>query len=39
LEVKVSTITKVKSGAKMENIVGYSRVVAIDNMIFVSRAG
>lgn len=33
----MSTITKVKSGAKMENIVGYSRVVAIDNMIFVSN--
>ena len=30
-------ITKVKSGAKMEGIVGYSRIVAIDDLIFISN--
>ena len=33
----MSIIKKVKSGAKMEDIVGYSRVVAVDNFIFVSN--
>ena len=33
----MSSIKKVKSGAKMEDIVGYSRVVAVDNMVFVSN--
>jgi len=33
----MTTLTKVKTGAKMEDIVGYSRVVAIDNLIFVSN--
>ena len=33
----MSVIKKVKSGAKMEDIVGYSRVVAVDNHVFVSN--
>ena len=33
----MSIIKKVKSGAKMEDIVGYSRVVAVDNFVFVSN--
>lgn len=33
----MSVIKKVKSGTKMEDIVGYSRVVAVDNMVFVSN--
>lgn len=33
----MSVIKKVKSGAKMEDIVGYSRVVVVDNMVFVSN--
>ena len=33
----MSVIKKVKSGAKMEDIVGYSRAVVVDNFVFVSN--
>ncbi len=33
----MSVIKKVKSGSKMEDIVGYSRAVVVDNFVFVSN--
>ena len=33
----MTEVIKVKSGAKMEDIVGYSRVVAVNDLIFVSN--
>ena len=33
----MSVIKNVKSGSKMEDIVGYSRAVVVDNFVFVSN--
>ena len=33
----MSVIKKVKSGSKMEDIVGYSRAVVVDNFVFISN--
>ena len=33
----MSVIKKVKSGSTMEDIVGYSRAVVVDNFVFVSN--
>ena len=33
----MSVIKKVKSGSKMEDVVGYSRAVVVDNFVFISN--